>query len=172
MWGIGVTSRIAVTSRPAACNERMAASRPAPGPLTQTSIFFMPCSRASRAAACAAICAANGVDFFEPLNPDFPADDQETIFPLVSVIETIVLLKVDLICATPTASTLCPLRFAFVLVCSANYSILIIQLVLLSVLLSFWDLYGSENSSSSSVRGPAARACAAGPGRSRYQSAV
>ena len=34
LWGIGVTSLIMLTSRPAACRERMAASRPEPGPLT------------------------------------------------------------------------------------------------------------------------------------------
>src|SRR5256886_13614708 len=35
--GIGVTSRIAVISRPTAWSERMAASRPAPGPRTKRS---------------------------------------------------------------------------------------------------------------------------------------
>ena len=34
LCGIGVTSLIMVTSRPAVCSARMAASRPAPGPLT------------------------------------------------------------------------------------------------------------------------------------------
>ena len=34
LCGIGVTSLIRFTSRPAACRERMAASRPEPGPLT------------------------------------------------------------------------------------------------------------------------------------------
>ena len=36
----------------------------------------MPCSIALRATASAAICAANGVDFFEPLKPRLPAEAQ------------------------------------------------------------------------------------------------
>ena len=55
LWGIGVTSRMAVTSRPTACRERMAASRPAPGPRTNTSICFNPYSMALRAAISAAV---------------------------------------------------------------------------------------------------------------------
>ncbi len=77
LCGIGVTSLIIVISRPAACSERIAASRPAPGPLTSTSVDFMPCSIALRAAASAAICAANGVDFFDPLKPKLPAEAHE-----------------------------------------------------------------------------------------------
>ena len=50
---------------------------------------------AADAAASAAICAAYGVDFLEPLKPFCPADAQEITFPLVSAIEIIVLLKVD-----------------------------------------------------------------------------
>ena len=34
LWGMGVTSRIMVTSRPVACRARIALSRPEPGPLT------------------------------------------------------------------------------------------------------------------------------------------
>src|SRR5262249_32270134 len=67
--GIGVTSRIAVISSPAACSERMAASRPAPGPRTNTSICFRPYSIALRAASSEAVCAAKGVLLREPLNP-------------------------------------------------------------------------------------------------------
>jgi ribosomal protein S11 len=54
----GVTSVIEPTSRPAAWRERIAVSRPEPGPLTKTSTFFMPCSWARRAAASAASWAA------------------------------------------------------------------------------------------------------------------
>ena len=50
---------------------------------------------AADAAASAAICAAYGVDFLEPLKPFCPADAQEITFPFVSAIEIIVLLKVD-----------------------------------------------------------------------------
>src|SRR5690606_18255991 len=58
LWGWGVTSEIVPTSRPAAWSERIAVSRPEPGPLTKTSTFFMPCSCALRAAFSAASCAA------------------------------------------------------------------------------------------------------------------
>src|SRR5262245_36129341 len=60
-----------------------------------------PCSIAFFAASSAASCAANGVDLREPLNPHVPADDHATTFPLTSVIETIVLLNVAEMCATP-----------------------------------------------------------------------
>jgi len=45
--------------------------------------------------------AANGVDFLEPLNPFAPPLDQTSVLPSWSDIVTIVLLNVDLICATP-----------------------------------------------------------------------
>src|SRR3978361_1596515 len=63
----GVTSLIEPTSRPAAWRERIAVSRPEPGPLTKTSTFFMPCSCAWRAADSADSWAANGVDLRDPL---------------------------------------------------------------------------------------------------------
>src|SRR6266568_707887 len=47
---MGVTSVIAVTSIPAAWSDRIACSRPAPGPFTYTSTWRMPCSIARRAA--------------------------------------------------------------------------------------------------------------------------
>lgn len=75
----------------------MAASRPEPGPFTYTSTLRKPCSIASLAAASAAICAAKGVDFLEPLNPSFPELAQDNALPCRSVRVTIVLLKVDLI---------------------------------------------------------------------------
>src|SRR6476661_3717002 len=99
LCGCGVTSEIVPTSRPVACSERIAVSRPEPGPLTKTSTFFIPCSIARRAAASAAICAANGVDLREPLKPTWPADAHEMTAPVGSVIEMIVLLNVLLMWA-------------------------------------------------------------------------
>src|SRR6476660_4466290 len=94
LCGEGVTSLIAPTSRPVAVRERMAVSRPEPGPLTKTSTLRMPCSMARRAAASAAICAANGVDLREPLKPTWPAEAHEITAPVGSVIEMMVLLNV------------------------------------------------------------------------------
>src|SRR6476620_9197732 len=91
------------TSRPAACSERIAVSRPEPGPLTKTSTLRMPCSCARLAAASAAIWAANGVDLREPLKPTSPDEAQEMTAPFGSVMETMVLLKVLLMCAWPSA---------------------------------------------------------------------
>lgn len=98
-------SRMIVTSNPAVCSERIAASRPEPGPLTNTSTFRKPRSYASFAAASADTCAANGVFLREPLNPFFPAEDHEIVFPYVSVIVTITLLNVALTNALPFTST-------------------------------------------------------------------
>src|SRR3954463_10480272 len=94
LCGVGVTSLIAPTSRPVAVSERIAVSRPEPGPLTKTSTLRMPCSMARRAAASAAICAANGVDLREPLKPTWPEEAQEITAPEGSVMETMVLLNV------------------------------------------------------------------------------
>ena len=81
MCGIGVTSLMLLISNPAACNERIAASRPEPGPFTNTSTDFKPCSIAAFAAVSAASPAANGVLFLEPLNPSSPALAQDIAFP-------------------------------------------------------------------------------------------
>src|SRR6478752_6884619 len=94
LWGCGVTSEMAPTSSPAACNERIAVSRPEPGPFTKTSTFFTPCSCALRAALSAASCAANGVDLREPLKPTWPEDAHAMTLPCGSVIDTMVLLNV------------------------------------------------------------------------------
>src|SRR5918912_1703078 len=91
----------------------MAVSRPEPGPLTKTSTLRMPCSCALRAAFSAAICAAKGVDFREPLKPTWPAEAQLITFPFGSVIATIVLLKVLLMCAAPCATFFFSLRRTF-----------------------------------------------------------
>ena len=86
---------IDMTASPAACNERIADSRPDPGPRTNTSTERMPCSIARRAALSAVTPAAYGVLFREPLKPPAPPVLQETGLPLGSVIVTIVLLNVD-----------------------------------------------------------------------------
>src|SRR2546426_875286 len=103
--GIGVTSRIAVISSPTAWSERMAASRPAPGPRTETSTCLSPSSIALRAATSAAVCAAKGVLLREPRKPALPALDQETTLPIRSVRVTIVLLKVAWMCAMPVRTS-------------------------------------------------------------------
>ena len=92
---MGVVSLIDIILNPLACKALKAVSRPEPGPLTSTDNIFIPHSNAFEAAASAAIWAAYGVDFLEPLKPFWPADAQDTTFPFVSAIETIVLLKVD-----------------------------------------------------------------------------
>src|SRR5207248_4759158 len=101
LCGIGVTSLMPETSMPVFCRERIAVSRPEPGPFTSTSTLRTPCSIAARAAFSAAICAANGVDLRVPLKPTFPADAHDRTFPSMSVIDTIVLLNELLMWATP-----------------------------------------------------------------------
>src|SRR5258706_10657225 len=96
--------------RPAFWSCRIACSRPAPGPLTFTSISIIPLLRASAAAFSAARPAANGVLLRAPLNPTVPADAHEIVSPLVSVMVTIVLLNVALMWATPLVT---PLRIFF-----------------------------------------------------------
>src|SRR5215471_6672533 len=88
LCGTGVTSLIVVISKPIACKARMADSRPEPGPLTRTSISFMPCDIAWRAASCATCCAAYAVLLREPLKPTRPALDQPMILPCMSVMLT------------------------------------------------------------------------------------
>src|ERR671921_2389866 len=115
LCGVGVTSWMVPTSRPIAPRDLIAVSRPEPGPLTKTSIFFMPCSIARRPAASAAICAAYGVDLREPLKPTVPAEAHEMTAPVGSVIVTMVLLKVLLMCASPWATFFFSLRRTLVL---------------------------------------------------------
>src|SRR6478672_2953164 len=93
LCGIGVTSRMDVTVKPAAWSARSADSRPEPGPVTSTSRVRMPCSAALRPASSAATWAAYGVDLREPLKPIMPADDQAMVLPCASVIVIIVLLN-------------------------------------------------------------------------------
>ncbi len=66
-----------------------------------------------RAALSAAICAAKGVDLREPLNPTWPAEAQLITFPIGSVIDTMVLLNVLLMCAAPWATFFFSLRRTF-----------------------------------------------------------
>src|SRR5688500_14609306 len=94
LCGIGVTSRIDLTWRPARASAWIADSRPLPGPCTRTCTRLTPEESASRAACSAATVAAKGVDFFEPLNPAFPDEPHDTVLPCMSVIVTVVLLKV------------------------------------------------------------------------------
>src|SRR5271170_7835259 len=101
LCGIGVTSRIEVTLKPAAWIARNADSRPEPGPETSTSSVRMPCSEAFFTASSAAICAAKGVDLREPLKPMVPAEDHEIVLPCASVMVIIVLLNVEFTWATP-----------------------------------------------------------------------
>src|SRR4051794_29790395 len=110
LWACGVTSRMPVTSRPAAWSERIAVSRPEPGPLTNTSTRSRPWSMPLRAAASAVTWAANGVDLREPLKPAPPADSHAITLPSLSVKETIVLLKLVLMCAWPNGMFLRGLR--------------------------------------------------------------
>ena len=62
MW-YWVTSLIAVTSKPADCNARIADSRPGPGPLTVTSTVLNRVPLQILMQFLEAICAAKGVDF-------------------------------------------------------------------------------------------------------------
>src|SRR5205807_8635806 len=101
LCGSGVTSSMAFTVRPAAVRAVMADSRPEPGPLTRTSTSLSPNFEARSAATSAARWAANGVDLRLPLKPTVPADANVRVSPLGSVIVTIVLLNVALMCAIP-----------------------------------------------------------------------
>src|SRR5947209_11193855 len=101
LWGIGVRSLMPATSIPAVCSDRMAVSRPDPGPFTSTSTRRTPCSMARLAHASAASWAANGVDLREPLKPTLPADAHASTVPSGSLIEMMVLLNELLMCATP-----------------------------------------------------------------------
>ena len=60
---------------------------------------------ASRPQFSAATVAANGVDFFDPLNPALPADPHARALPFMSVIVMSRLLNVAEMWATPSDST-------------------------------------------------------------------
>src|SRR5438105_1831147 len=102
---------MALMLRPAACRAVMADSRPEPGPLTRTSISLRPNLVARSAQVSAARWAANGVLFRLPLKPTVPADAKHSVSPFVSVIVTMVLLKVALMWAIPRVTFRRALRF-------------------------------------------------------------
>src|SRR5262245_32886518 len=104
LCGTGVTSAILPILRPKAFKARTADSRPGPGPLMRTSRFFTPHSCAARPACSAATCAANGVDFREPLKPAAPEVAHARAFPWRSVIVTMVLLNEAWMWAMPSAT--------------------------------------------------------------------
>src|SRR5262245_22664924 len=110
LCGIGVTSRIAFTSRPAAARARIADSRPEPGPATRTSTARMPWSRAIEAAFDAACWAANGVPLRDPRKPSEPELFQLTVLPCVSAMVTMVLLNVAWMCTIPNGTFFFSLR--------------------------------------------------------------
>src|SRR6267378_4800860 len=102
---------MALMDRPEACRAVMADSRPEPGPLTRTSISLRPNLAARSAQVSAARWAANGVLLRLPLKPTVPAEAKHKVSPLVSVMVTIVLLKVALMWATPRLTLRRALRF-------------------------------------------------------------
>src|SRR5687767_10520736 len=104
LCGTGVTSEMLVILKPTAFSARTADSRPGPGPLMRTSMFFTPDSAARRPACSAATWAAKGVDFREPLKPLLPHVAQARALPCRSVIVTMVLLKDAWMCAMPSAT--------------------------------------------------------------------
>src|SRR5579862_9053797 len=99
------------TSNPAVANARTADSRPAPGPLTATSTLRSPDSLALLAAVSDACCAANGVPLRDPRKPSEPELDQESTFPMGSVMVIIVLLNDACTCTRPEGTE----RFSFFL---------------------------------------------------------
>ena len=101
LCGSGVMSLIITTSIPDCDKARMALSRPAPGPFTYTSTLFIPASSATFAASEAAIWAAYGVFFLEPLKPILPALLQDITWPCLLVKLMMMLLKLAVICASP-----------------------------------------------------------------------
>src|ERR1044071_6476641 len=104
LCGIGVTSLMDFTCSPADASAWIADSRPLPGPCTRTWTRLTPRFSASRPAPSAATVAANGVLFLEPLKPALPDDPHDTALPCMSVIVTVVLLKVAATCAMPSDS--------------------------------------------------------------------
>src|ERR1700761_6472340 len=62
-----------------------------------------------REASCATTWATYAVDFLEPRKPHLPAEDQPMTAPVMSVIETMVLLNVAEMCAMPVKMFLEPL---------------------------------------------------------------
>ncbi len=86
--------------QPGGLDGRDGALAPEPGPLTLTSTSLTPYLVAVAAAVSAARCAAKGVLLRLPLNPTVPDEAQHNASPLGSVIVTVVLLNVALMCTT------------------------------------------------------------------------
>src|SRR3954453_15798042 len=83
----------------------MADSRPLPGPCTPTWTRRNRRFIAPRPQFSAATVAANGVDFFDPLKPAFPAEPHASVLPRMSVMGISRLLKVAEMWAMPSVST-------------------------------------------------------------------
>src|SRR3990172_8862286 len=106
---------------------RMAASRPGPGPFTNTSSSCSPRSLAVAMAVSAAVRAANGVLLREPLKPEAPALAHTTTLPCGSEMVMMVLLNVACTCAWPCESV----RLALVVLRAARASLRAMFLLLL-----------------------------------------
>ena len=111
LCGSGVTSLIEVTTRPFACMERIADSRPEPTPRTNTATSRKPYGLAFSTTLFTMIEAAYGVAFFGPLNPTAPAEDHASTLPVKSVRVMMVLLYVAWMYARPVGTD----RAAFLL---------------------------------------------------------
>jgi len=101
LWATPVLSSIERIESPAALKARIDVSRPFPRPFITISIFSIPSSIALIAAFFAALCAAKGVFLRDPLKPDVPEEAQQTVFPKLSQIVIMVLLKVLFTLAIP-----------------------------------------------------------------------
>src|SRR5438270_12780012 len=102
---------MALIDSPEAWIAVMALSRPEPGPLTLTSTSLTPYFVAAAAAVSAARWAANGVPLRLPLKPTVPDEAQHRASPPGSVIVTVVVLDVALICTTARLQLRRDLRF-------------------------------------------------------------
>src|ERR671927_2657 len=110
----------------------MADSRPLPGPCTRTCTRRNPKFIASRPQFSAATVAANGVDFFEPLNPAFPAEPHASALPRMSVMVISRLLNVAEMWAIPSVSTTFLDRFGLAALVGVGAVILLLRHFLLA----------------------------------------
>src|SRR5215475_14173183 len=116
-------SSMALIAKPADCRAVTADSRPDPGPLIFTSTSRRPYFVALSAAVSAARWAAKGVLLRLPLNPTVPDEAQHNASPLGSVIVTVVLLNVALMCTTARLT----LRRVFLFLALATVPLLLIN---------------------------------------------
>ena len=98
---------------PIAGSDLKADSLPEPGPDTSTLNDFIPNSLALLPTSSAAIWAAKGVDFLDPLKPLSPAEDQASALPLSSLIVIIVLLNDETIWGLPLETFVFIIDFVF-----------------------------------------------------------